>query len=68
MIYLDNAATSYKKPDCVLRAVFNATLKNSANAGRGGYKEAVESSEILYKFEHTVLKKKLNFERNELIL
>ncbi len=49
MIYLDNAATSYKKPDCVLRAVFNATLKNSANAGRGGYKEAVESSEILYR-------------------
>lgn len=48
MIYLDNAATSYIKPESVLRAVCEATCKNSANAGRGGYSAAIKSSEILY--------------------
>ncbi len=48
MIYLDNAATSYIKPESVLRAVCEATYKNSANAGRGGYSAAIKSSEILY--------------------
>ncbi len=48
MIYLDNAATSYVKPDIVLKTVCEATYKNSANAGRGGYSAAIKSSEILY--------------------
>lgn len=48
MIYLDNAATSYIKPENVLRTVCEATYKNSANAGRGGYDAAIKSSEILY--------------------
>lgn len=48
MIYLDNAATSYIKPESVLRTVCEATCKQSANAGRGGYGAAIKSSEILY--------------------
>lgn len=48
MIYLDNAATSYKKPDSVARALFSSTYKNSANAGRGGYDLSIESGEIIY--------------------
>lgn len=48
MIYLDNAATSYIKPENVLRTVCEATYKSSANAGRGGYSAAIKSSEILY--------------------
>lgn len=35
MLYLDNAATSYKKPLCVYTAMAYHTVKTSANAGRG---------------------------------
>lgn len=39
MIYLDNAATTNKKPFCVKKEVFLSTLrKNSANPNRSGYK------------------------------
>lgn len=48
MIYLDNAATSYIKPDSVIKTVCDATYLNSANAGRGGYEVSIKSSEILY--------------------
>ncbi len=48
MIYLDNAATSYIKPESVIKAVCDATCRNSANAGRGGYEISIKSSEILY--------------------
>ncbi|MBQ3118233.1 MAG: aminotransferase class V-fold PLP-dependent enzyme [Clostridia bacterium] len=48
MIYLDNAATSFIKPEGVVKAVCETTYKNSANAGRGGYSAAIKSSEILY--------------------
>lgn len=37
MIYLDNAATSYRKPACVIRSMAENTAKNSVNAGRGGH-------------------------------
>lgn len=44
MIYLDNAATTLKKP----RGVKRATAKSYANAGRGGHKLAFDASmEIL---------------------
>lgn len=48
MIYLDNSATTYPKPDCVIKAVNNAFYKYGANAGRSGYDMAVETSEKLY--------------------
>ena len=39
MIYLDNSATTNKKPFCVKKEVFLSTLKrNSANPNRSGYK------------------------------
>lgn len=37
MIYLDNAATSFKKPRCVLRALKRYQKNLSVNAGRGGH-------------------------------
>lgn len=48
MIYLDNAATSYKKPDCVLRRTCEAMYKSSANPGRSGHDLSVSAGEILY--------------------
>lgn len=35
MIYLNNSATSFPKPDCVVRAVEEALLSPPYDAGRG---------------------------------
>lgn len=48
MIYLDNAATSYKKPDVVYHKTVEALVKNSANAGRSGHDLSLSAGEILY--------------------
>ena len=37
MIYLDNAATTGKKPVNVIKAVNNALINFSANPGRSGH-------------------------------
>lgn len=37
MIYFDNAATTYPKPDCVYKAIEEGMRKYSFNAGRGSY-------------------------------
>lgn len=47
MIYLDNAATSLPKPDCVIEAVVRA-MQSLGNASRGAYGEALSASRILY--------------------
>lgn len=44
MIYLDNAATSFYKPECVKEAVNFALGNYTANAGRGAYDVARETS------------------------
>ena len=48
MIYLDNGATTFPKPDSVVFAVNNAIKYFSANPGRGGHKMAIKASEIVY--------------------
>ncbi len=47
MIYLDNAATTYPKPECVYEALDNANRNLAFNAGRGSYKEAKEVSDMI---------------------
>lgn len=47
MIYLDNGATSFRKPPGVYRAVERA-MYTCANPGRGGYRAAMEASETVY--------------------
>ena len=47
MIYLDNAATTYPKPDCVYEALDNANRNMAFNAGRGSYKEAKIVSDMI---------------------
>lgn len=37
MIYLDNPATSFKKPAAVYQAIYQNTVNCSVNAGRGGH-------------------------------
>ncbi|MGM9550745.1 MAG: aminotransferase class V-fold PLP-dependent enzyme [Clostridia bacterium] len=48
MVYLDNAATSFPKPRVVIDAVYNFMTQCGASPGRGGYDEAIRSSEIVY--------------------
>lgn len=48
MIYLDNAATSGKKPPVVISAVNTALSNFSANPGRSGYKTAMDTAYKIY--------------------
>lgn len=47
MIYLDNSATTLKKPECVKEAVWNA-MEQMGNSGRGGYQTALSTSRMIY--------------------
>ena len=48
MIYLDNAATTGKKPPSVIRAVERGLRDFSANPGRGGHQFSLRASKQLY--------------------
>ena len=47
MIYFDNAATSFPKPEAVIRAQ-ELAMRECGNPGRGSHKLALRASEILY--------------------
>lgn len=47
MIYLDNAATTMKKPQCVIDAVVSA-MTHMGNAGRGANEASLDASRIIY--------------------
>lgn len=47
MIYLDNAATSFPKPDSVISAVTDYMTHHGASIGRGGYDSAIYASDVL---------------------
>lgn len=48
MIYLDNGATTFPKPSCVINAVNKAFRDYGANPGRGGHRMAIKASEEIY--------------------
>lgn len=47
MIYLDNAATTFPKPENVYRAMDKINREGAVNAGRGSYKLAQAASKII---------------------
>ena len=47
MIYLDNSATTFPKPECVYAAVDYANRHLAFNSGRGVYKESINASNII---------------------
>lgn len=53
MIYLDNAATSYPKPQAVHVAVSRAMRDFAANPGRSGYPMAVRTTQGIYRCRET---------------
>ncbi len=54
IIYLDNAATSFPKPESVLAAVVHYHLDVPASAGRGAYREAVLAGQMLDELRATL--------------
>ena len=46
-LYMDNAATSFPKPQAVLDAMSHYALELGASAGRGVYREAIETGAII---------------------
>ncbi|MFV0480929.1 MAG: aminotransferase class V-fold PLP-dependent enzyme [Campylobacteraceae bacterium] len=48
MIYLDNAATSFPKPECVTKAVTHFLINIGANPGRSANTLSIKSAGILY--------------------
>ena len=46
MIYLDNAATTLRKPETVAKAVFEA-INTLGNPGRGAYDASLEASRVM---------------------
>ena len=47
MIYLDNGATSYPKPDVVADAVYDYIKNNGCNINRGGYEKAYSAAGVV---------------------
>ena len=56
MIYLDNSATSYPKPQCVINGINEAFKFYGANSGRGSYKMAIDTSEQIYNCRKVISK------------
>ena len=48
MIYLDNAATTIKKPDVVYDAVLDA-MKHCGNSGRGASDASLDASRKIFR-------------------
>lgn len=46
-IYLDNAATTMHKPECVVQAVVNA-MQHMGNSGRGAHDVSLDTSRIIF--------------------
>ena len=47
MIYLDNAATTFPKPEAVYQAMDEENRHAAVNAGRGSYKAAKVAAELI---------------------
>ncbi|MBR0596666.1 aminotransferase class V-fold PLP-dependent enzyme [Sinanaerobacter chloroacetimidivorans] len=48
MIYLDNAATSWPKPEMVYRKVDQVLREQGGNSGRGSHKMSLAAGELIY--------------------
>jgi len=81
MIYLDNAATTFPKPECVYVAMDRAQREHSFNIGRGSYKVASEALKyydelkkelcqlvgILYRNEKVIITSSATIAANQLV-
>ena len=54
MIYLDNAATSWPKPESVRQAVIDALDQYGANPGRSSHQMAIQTAEMIFRTRSTL--------------
>ena len=54
MIYLDNSATTYPKPQSVVQAMSRAVVRYGANPGRGGFEMSVLTGQAVYRCRKSV--------------
>ena len=54
MVYLDNAATTFPKPDVVYDEVMKAMKEYGANPGRSGHRLALEAGRVIYDTRETL--------------
>ena len=54
MIYFDNAATSFPKPDVVLERTFDFAKNHCANPGRSAHNMSVISSRAVYECREAI--------------
>ncbi len=54
MIYLDNAATSFPKPEKVYREILRCMREYCANPGRGSHRMSIESSRVVIQARESV--------------
>lgn len=66
MIYLDNAATTFPKPEEVYKALDYANRNLAFNAGRGTYENAVKAADYIYKTRE-VLSSLINASPNNVV-
>lgn len=55
-VYLDNAATSYPKPQEVITDMMNYINDNGATSSRGAYRKAIEADKMIYEARKAVAK------------
>lgn len=53
-IYLDNAATTFPKPDSVYRAIEYALREIGVGPGRGGYRRGMEATRLVFEARETL--------------
>jgi cysteine desulfurase / selenocysteine lyase len=53
-IYLDNAATTYPKPESVYESVMHAMREIGVSAGRGGHRRSLEASRLLFQARESI--------------
>lgn len=53
-VYLDNAATSFPKPDTVYQAVDHALREIGVGPGRGGYRRGLEAGRLIFRAREAV--------------
>ena len=54
MIYFDNAATTFPKPECMLLEMSNCIKKYCGNPGRSGHPMSLKASEKIYECRETL--------------
>lgn len=53
-IYFDNAATSWPKPDVMIRAMVDFNARVGANPGRSGHRLSVDASRIIFNTRESI--------------